>query len=266
MLDQTYILTEQSWEMVASGENLRLEKVERFRFERNTIHQAFCELRFPTLPEIDKDPPREFVKRIRHAFPHFQQGVGLKIGITDKGMEQVPQATHSFLSTDRNWTSWIRTSSLGLETRAYVDFEDFLSRVSVVLDAALPCLDTDFFTRVGLRYINVLPAEIGDLEGWINENLYGPLSPGPMAGAQHCFCDIRGTTDQGSYTFRYGLVSIEGEGRRYILDADFAEESVEWSSAIDCLKRLNETNYNLYSWAIGPRTVEYLGKAVKKGQ
>jgi uncharacterized protein (TIGR04255 family) len=249
--------------MATPGKNLSLEKVKRLRFERNTIRQAFCELRFPTLPEIANDPPRVFVKHIRHAFPHQEQGVGLKIGITDKGIEQIPQATHRFLSIDRSWTTWLRTSSFGVETKAYVHFEDFLSRLSKVLDAAQPCLDTDFFTRVGLRYINVLPAQMGDLEGWVNDRLLGPLGTGPMASAEHCWCEVRGTTELGSYTFRYGLVGIEEEGQRYVLDADFAAESVEWTDTIEYLHHFNELNYYLYWWAIGPRTKEYLGNTIE---
>lgn len=251
--------------MVVERKNLNLEKVKRLRFERNTIRQAFCELRFPTLPEIANDAPRAFVMQIRHDFPHYEQGMNLKIGITDKGMEQIPQATHRFLSIDRSWTTWLRTSSFGLETRDYVDFEDFLSRLSKILQAAQPCLDTGFFTRVGLRYINVLPAKVGDIVGWINDRLLGPLGDGPMVAAEHCWCEVRGTTELGSYTFQYGMVGIEGEGPRYVLDADFAAESVEWTDTVECLRRLNELNYHLYSWAIGPRTKNYLGSGTEKG-
>jgi uncharacterized protein (TIGR04255 family) len=145
--------------------------------------------------------------------------LSVKIGITDKGMEQVPQATHRFLSVDRPWKTWLRTSSFGVETTAYVDFEDFLARIGKVLDAAERCLDTDFFTRVGLRYINVLPAEIGDIEGWVNDGLVGPLADGPMHAAHHCWCEVRGTTEFGTYTFRYGIVGVEGEGQRYVMES-----------------------------------------------
>jgi len=243
---------------------LSLEKVPRVRFERNTIRQAFCELRFPTLPDLTNEAPRSFVMSIRRTFPQYEHGVGLKIGVTDKGMEQISQATHRFFSTDRARTTWLRASSFGVETRAYVDFEEFLSLVTQVMSGAQPCLDTDFFTRVGLRYINVLPAEHGDIDGWVNDVLLGPMKAGPMSGAERWSSEIRGSTDKGTYTFRYGLLGIEGEGQRYVLDADFAAESVEWSQALSYLRHFNELNYYLYSWSIGPRTREYLGRVIEK--
>jgi len=250
--------------MEGRGTHLELEKVPRRRFERNTIVQAFCELRFPTLPEIANDAPRDFVKLIRHAFPHYEHKLDVKLGVTDRGMEQIPQATHRFFSPSKLWTAWLRTSAVGIETRAYVDFESFVAQVGTVMAAAQPCLDTDFFTRVGLRYINVLPAAIGDLEGWVRDELVGPMKPGPMSDAGHYWCEVRGTTEIGTYTFRYGCVGVEGQGQRYVLDADFAAESVEWADAPGCIRRLNELNYYLYSWAIGPRTREFLGRATDK--
>ncbi len=251
---------------MTDGKNiLSLEKVERNRFERNTIHQAFCELRFPTLPDLANVVPRPLLKQISRDFPHHEENVGLKIGITDRDMEQVQHPAHMFFSVDRTWKTWIRTSSLGVETTAYVDFEDFLLRVRKILDSAQPSLDTDFFTRVGLRYINVLPAEIDDIGEWVNNSLVGPLANGPLNGAQRCWSEVRGATELGTYTFRYGLVGVEGTGQRYVMDADFAVESVEWANTLSYLRRLNELNYYLYSWAIGPRTRQYLGTATKKG-
>jgi uncharacterized protein (TIGR04255 family) len=213
---------------------------------------------------LANDAPRTFVMAIRRAFPHYERRMDLKLGITDKGMEQLPQATHRFLSPDRAWVTWLRTSSFGVETRAYIDFEDFLSRVTHVIDGAQPCLDTDFFTRLGLRYINVLPAKLGDIDGWINEALLGPMKTGPMSGADRWSSEVSGSTDIGIYSFRYGLFGIEGEGQRYVLDADFAAESVEWDNALSLLRHFNELNYYLYSWSIGPRTREYLGPFIEK--
>jgi uncharacterized protein (TIGR04255 family) len=251
---------------------LALDEVSRVRFERNTIRQAFRELRFPTLPDLANDAPRAFVMAIRRAFPHYERRMDLKMGITDKGMEQIPQATHRFVSNDRAWVTWLRTSSFGVETRAYTDFTDFLSRVAQVIDGAQPCLDTDFFTRLGLRYINVLPAEIGDIDGWVNDTLLGPMKFGPMTGANRWSSEVSGLTDTGTYSFRYGLLSVEGEGQRYVLDADFAAESVEWGDALSYLRHFNELNFYLYSWSIdfylyswsiGPRTRAYLGRVIE---
>jgi len=166
--------------MEVSDGILRLDPVKHERFRRNTIHQAFCELRFPSLPDIENDPPRDLVKRVRPTFPHHEHVVGANIGITDKGLEQVPQGTHRFLSRDRRWNAWLRKSSIGLETSSYTDFDGFISQVRSLLEAAQPSLDTDFFTRIGLRYVNLLPATPGDVQGWVNNQIVGPLRERPL--------------------------------------------------------------------------------------
>lgn len=239
---------------------LELPRASRTKFVRNTIKQAFCELRFPTLPDLDKEPPKQFVMAIRRLFPHYERGVGLTIGVTDRGVEQVPEASHQFLSQNRLWTAWLRNSSLGVETRGYADFHSFSGRVEQVLNAAKPCLDTDFFTRVGLRYVNVLPAARGDIRGWVNDALLGPLGLDMFQGSIRHLSETRGRTSEGDYSFRFGLVQVEGELEpKYVLDADFSAEAVEWGKTLALIERLNRLNFDMYAWAIGDRTREFLG-------
>jgi uncharacterized protein (TIGR04255 family) len=57
--------------------------------------------------------------------------------------------------------------------------------------------------RIGLRYINTIPIEDGDLNGWINPALVSILTEGPWA-LQKCDTEVRGYTNVGNYTFRHG--------------------------------------------------------------
>jgi uncharacterized protein (TIGR04255 family) len=168
--------------MIKNIRTLSLPQAERVRFERNTIRQVFCELRFPTLPDLENDLPRDFLKSIGKEYPVYEHGMGLKIGITDKGMEQIPQGTHRLHSRKRDRTAWVRSSSFGVETRDYLDFETFHTQIITVMDGLTPHLDTDFFTRVGLRYLNVFPTDPNDITDWVNEALLGPFATDVLGG------------------------------------------------------------------------------------
>jgi uncharacterized protein (TIGR04255 family) len=246
---------------------LNLPQAERVRFERNTIRQVFCELRFPTLPDLEKSLPRNFLKKIGKEYPGYEHGMGLKIGITDKGMEQIPQGTHRLHTRKRDRTIWVRTSSFGVETREYLDFETFHKQITTVMEGLTPCLDTDFFTRVGLRYLNIIPTDPGDINGWVNEVLLGPLATDVLGEVVQHWCETRGQTALGGYTLRHGVSGIEGEGRRYILDTDFFSEGVEVDDVSTHLLTFNDLNFALFNWAIGDKCREWLGSGTpKKGK
>lgn len=250
--------------MIKNIRTLSLPQAERVRFERNTIRQVFCELRFPTLPDLENDLPRDFLKSIGKEYPVYEHGMGLKIGITDKGMEQIPQGTHRLHSRKRDRTAWVRSSSFGVETRDYLDFETFHTQIITVMDGLTPHLDTDFFTRVGLRYLNVFPTDPNDITDWVNEALLGPFATDVLGAVVQYWCETRGQTELGGYTLRHGVAGIEGEGQRYILDTDFYSEGVESGDVATHLSTFNEMNFALYNWAIGEKCRKWLGKGTPK--
>jgi uncharacterized protein (TIGR04255 family) len=235
----------------------------RVRFERNTIRQTICQLRFPTLPEFETEAPTEFVHAIRKAFPSYVRGVNLQVGVSDGAIEQTPHVTHTFQSQPPGWSVALKTDYVALDTREYQDFEDFGARLSSVVNSLVPHLDTNYFTRVGLRYINVLPVAGNDIDGWVNPKLLGPLQEGVLGMVSH-WTEAGGPTPHGSYSFRYGTAKTEGERERYVLDMDFYKEAVKVAEVDPLLAEFNRMNYDLYRWSIGEKTVAHLGPATPK--
>ncbi|MGA0525557.1 TIGR04255 family protein, partial [Escherichia coli] len=62
-----------------------------------------------------------------------------------------------------------------LETARYGSFDEFEEQLQLVIAAAAATIDSDFFTRVGLRYVNVLPCQASSIDGWLNDQLAQPL-------------------------------------------------------------------------------------------
>src|SRR6267143_3147149 len=102
-----------------------------------------------------------------------------------------------FRSKDQKWTVALKSFSLALETSKYLDFEDFFGRFKDLLDKSREMIDSDFFTRVGLRYINTVPIEDGELSGWIRPDLVGLVTSGTLGSPEKYQSVIQGSTEYG---------------------------------------------------------------------
>lgn len=238
---------------------LTLPDVERAQFEKNFIKTAVCEFRFPALLEFETKPPVQLQKELRKDLPHYdrQQSVSLN----DPADREVK---HLFKSKKGDWIVSFRSSAIAIETSRYTHFEDFQQQVQLVLDKSKPLLDTDFFTRVGLRYINEVQIEDRKLDGWIREELIEPLVNGVYGTVDRFAQEVRGVTKNGKYSFRHGILGIEADRRDlYTIDFDFYNENVEVSAVLPLISEFNKESFRFFSWVIGPKVKERLGKTVQ---
>ncbi len=212
------------------SEDLRLLSIpheEAVRYEKNFLRTAVCELRFPILLELEEKPPVQLQRILRKKYPIFSIANTVSLG-------ENPSISSSkkfyFESKKGDWTVSFKSTSLSLETSKYTDFEEFVTRLKWVLESVGDFLDTNFFTRVGFRYINAVPLSGGTVEGWINPNLITALQEDVFGSVSLFQSEIRGLIDGGGYTFRHGLDSnnIEnGIPNVYMLDFDYFAETVE---------------------------------------
>lgn len=230
-------------------------------FEKNLIRLAVCELRFPTLLELETEMPVGFQKALRKEYPFYEPG--LDVAIQAAGAATT-QKRHGFKSRDKDWTVALRPSSLAIETTAYRTFEDLLGRVKGLLKASSGLIDSDFFTRVGLRYINIVPVGADAVVDWLNPDLVKPLEDGVLGDVDHFFQEIRGKCEGGTYTLRHGL-KLQNT-REYVVDFDFSQESVPVAETLKLLESFHSQGFGLFIWTLGDRARKYLGKAKAKGE
>jgi uncharacterized protein (TIGR04255 family) len=236
---------------------LTLPSVERVRFEKNFIKTAVCELRFPALLELETNPPVQLQKALKKDFPHYerQQSVGLT------NLEK--EVRHLLRSRKGDWLVSIKSSSIALETNHYSHFEEFSAQLEILIDKSKPFLDTDFFTRVGLRYINEIQIENGKIEGWIRDELIAPVVRGVYEAVDRFLQEVRGKTSSGKYTFRHGIAGLEENKRDlYTIDYDFYNENVEIDAVIPLVSEFNHESFEFFLWAIGPKVRASMGKSI----
>lgn len=258
---------------------LKPPEVQRVRYQRNLIKTAVCELRFPTLLELEARPPVQFQKKLRKAYPFYQSQI---IDLSG-GDEVAREHRYLFRSKDQHWTVSVKSFALSIETSKYLDFEDFFSRFKQVFASATGMIDADFFTRIGLRYINTIPLQDGIVEGWVRAELVAPLTSGVLGEATKFAGIIQGEMENGHYSIRHGMkddperalsndnITRHEEAakrgpmtsqvtRTYQLDFDYYSENVEMDAVESYIEQFNRTNFALFNWCIGDKARKLLGE------
>jgi uncharacterized protein (TIGR04255 family) len=239
-----------------ASKGLNVPHVESVTYSRNFLKTAVCELRFPTVFELEEPrPPVSFWKAIKHDFPQHDLLNNINVGPATVAQGRV----HQFRSRKALWTVTLRASAITVETQQYVSFELFRKQVSVVLKAAEGIIDSDMFTRVGLRYINVIPLR-RDLpfSQIINQELILPLARGVFGAPEEYWQSVRGTVESGKYLFQHGLSTDPNNTIGYALDFDFSAEEVLVSDVMRKLESLHSAQVDFFHWSLGPATREAL--------
>ena len=154
----------------------------------------------------------------------------------------------------------MRANAVSLETSHYDSFPEFRERLELILEASEKTIDSDIFTRVGLRYINAVTFSGEDIATWITPALVGVLSDPAYGDVRECFQRVSRVTAYGGYLFQHGLEQSAAEKRSYILDYDFFREEVSVSEAIDVVDKLHQEEFSMFSKALEKPAKEYLGR------
>lgn len=239
---------------------LRSENVDRYK--RNFLRQAVCEFRFPTLMELGEPrPPASFVTALRKEYPHLELANEVTLGIA--GGPSGSNNTHIFRSTKLTWTVSLKQSTLSIETTAYTDYAHMKERVLRVVDAASKIIDSDFFTRVGLRYVNVIDSDADPTNGWVNPVLVAPIRSGHFAGIQEYAGKFQLMAPDGGCLLQHGIRLKQPHLREavqpeYVLDIDTFRNEVALSDTGAVLDAMHAQAFDFFDWAIGPKAREYL--------
>lgn len=158
---------------------LRLAGPERVVFERPPVVLTVFQVRFSDIPEVvDQDYIEPFRHAIQDGYPSFtpvkQLGMQFDLGLGEPRRLETVQ--WRFTDESENWTVVLARDFLTLETRRYEHFQDFLSRLRLLLDSLVEHLHPKVGTRLGLRYINEIRVGGESLSSVIRRELLGPLS------------------------------------------------------------------------------------------
>lgn len=237
------------------------------RYKRNYLRQAVCELRFPTLMELGAArPPEQFVTALRKDYPYLelQNEVTFALGSVSSGSN----STHVFRSAKQNWTVSLKESAVSIETTAYTEYAQMREKVLRVVDAAIKVIDSDFFTRVGLRYINVIDGAEDPRNGWVNPQLVAPIVGSNFTGIGDYAGKMQLVAGDGGCLLQHGLkisrqqkeVPIHPE---YLLDVDIYRNEVAGGDVAAALDVMHSQAFDIFDWSLGEKAREHLSTTKK---
>lgn len=238
----------------------------RGQYRRNFLQQTVCELRFPTLMGLaDSRPPEKFANALRKAYPIY--GVVSEVTVNIGTPQHAASLAHQFKTANGHWAVSLKSSVLSLETTRYTSFEELLSRLNMVLEAALPVIDSDFFTRVGLRYINLVKTNGDQMTDWVNEQLTHPLGGQLFTGVAEYSGRLQLVAPDGGMLLQHGLAQKQavalapgepGPMPDYLIDIDVFRNEVAASDVPLALQRGHDQVFTLFDWALGPLAKAHL--------
>ena len=251
---------------------------ERVLYDRNPLAEVICQLRFPPILRIDSDVA-DFQEAIRGEYPLYAEeqvsvpGVPPEIAEMIKGAMPGPKPAKKFGSADGRWTVALTREFVALQTSDYVRWEEFRGRLRAVLDTTERIFRPAFYTRVGLRYRDVIRRSrlaLDPTTPW--SQLLKPHIAGELATeigshvTELTHVSLIRLAGGGSVRIRHGLSKPEGqEEQSYSIDTDFfTVDRTELPNANDRLDYFNQQAARLFRWciadqlhrAMGPRRIE----------
>lgn len=248
--------------MTDSIKSLNLPDVKPVQYERNFIDIVVCELKFPIILDWENKPPASIQKELRKDYPHHNK-IQLIDPLTQPG-ESEKRLSLQLHSKNRRWTVAIKSDSILLQTKSYLNFEEFSGKLQKVINVVKDKIDSDFFTRVGLRYINVINFTPDEFEELINRNLVAPILDNVYGTVSESYQRVTGITEHGLFNFRHGIYPNDTSDQNYLLDFDYFKEGVEIKDTLELVKKFHEYNFKFFHWTLGKTALEKLGKATLK--
>jgi uncharacterized protein (TIGR04255 family) len=243
---------------------------QRVIYGKNPLSQVICQLRFPPILRIETELPSAFQESIRKEYPLFREAQPLNLPflpdigkILPAGVNIKSARQYEFLSADQIWKLSLSKDSIALGCSDYKRWEEFRGRFMEPFEALCKVYGPSFFSRTGLRYVNLIQRSRLGLKdvGWkeliqpyIAPEMDTPIS-NELDDTEHVLLvRLNGTSRVRIY---HGIAKIADANQNeegYLIDNDFfTEQRVEVKDAIPKLDSFNRSSGDLFRWCIADR-------------
>jgi len=249
-------------------------------YQNNPLDHVICQLRFPPILKIDAQAPFEFQDVIRRDYPLYNMskegqpdlpfGVSGQLPSGAMGMPAADKMNYQFYTEDETWSVNLASNYIALSTRAYPHWQVFRDHLDLPLRVLTEIYHPAFFSRAGLRYVNVIRRSKLGLQnqpwaGLIQPHIAGILANDGLAveAVQKNLAteELRIGSGQTLVRLVHGLASDNHSGEQvYLIDLDFfSDDRLEIASTFTRLDEFNHQAWKLFNWCITARLREALG-------
>jgi len=251
-------------------------EVKRVIYKKNPLDQVVCQLRFPPILKIDSEVPADFQDRLRSDYPNLSEASLFNVQVP-KGVDassiplefvkQMVQSSgnknYEFSSEDGQWKVNLTRSFIALTANKYKRWEEFRDKLVGLLGKLVDIYSPAYYTRIGLRYIDVIRRSVLGLSDINWNDLLTPYILGVM-GSPDVGNDVQ--SHESSYEINLSdeksivrmitkLVKAANDSEEcFMIDSDFYNSNkIEISAAIEKLDYFNSRATRLIQWCITDR-------------
>lgn len=258
-------------------DDLPFNEFPRILYDKNPLDFVICQLRFPPILRIETELPSGFQESVRSKFPLFNDArppAGLVGGLPQELSSllgamlptSIPR-TYEFASTDSVWQITLTRESLALTCRKYRRWEEFRTMLTAPFSALLEHYAPAFFSRIGLRYRDVIcRSDLGLSNVPWNELLrpelagefHSPLAANIKLASHQLVLSLSGGAAQ--VLIQHGIAPRQDQEICYYIDNDFSiEQRRETDNAIETLDYFSKQSWRLFRGCIGDRLHNAMG-------
>jgi uncharacterized protein (TIGR04255 family) len=257
----------------------------RVIYAEHTLSQVVCQLNFPPILAIGAQPPVVLQDRLREDYPLYEtNSVGgplqmpdappaLSAILTQLPLGQPQTTQHRFTTADGTRSITVGPRLLAIEETQYTEWDALRAEIESARAALEAVYRPAFYTRIGLRYQDVLDRALLDADApWAD--LITPVFLGLLGAEddeiQNAVREIGSLVllhldgaPEAFVRINHGLIEPEDDAGRqlYVIDADyFTQERKEGSEVRGLLDYFNHEAGCLFRWAVTPALRDALGR------
>lgn len=255
-------------------------ETKRVVFQKNPLAEVICQLQFPSILQIASEDPVNFQNKSRAAYPLYDRESG-ELPIREPLPKEFStiirefqiighhgSPVHKFTTADSARFISLSPDFLAVTDRNYRRWEDFSTEVMSARAAFEEIYQPAFYTRVGLRYRDIIDkAQLGlknePWESLINDSLISLLGAKEIGKRVHQISTTAllkiDEVDGGFLSLRHGLIRRPDSREAYRIDTDFyTDERRNGKDVTATLNVFNQLAGNLFRWAATSRLKEAL--------
>ena len=234
-----------------------------------------CQISFDDLGEVTRADAQEIQKSLGRSLWPTLKAADLITGVlAPTGITQQParRAWQLQSSTD-SYSVGLRPDNVSLETQNYEGWKEFRVQLEALIKAVEDIFSPSRMLRLGVRYINQLTLEDGQLIGpdIITERLLGILlderfGPSVSATEQTVLLDVDETAGI-KCILRHGLYPRGDGPRSYLLDIDINQDGTTQAAGgfgakkiLESAERLHDTAWDIFCASLADKHFESLAQ------
>lgn len=255
---------------------MKFPEVERVIYANNPLVEVVCQCMFPRILAIDEGIPATFQQKLGASYPFVEtrEVVSFSMNVPNE-LTPAKRIQYLFSTEDRRFTIALGSEFIAISTADYKQWSEFVQHVEAAFTALADSYAVPIFTRIGLRYIDVVSREKLGLGDYLWKDLFRRSALG-LFGEDEIKGDalLESTSLTALSLDDVGKAQIrttfsrpsEGGDLTFTIDSDFFEEHPVKGTddAIGILSSFNKEAGRAFRWFISDQLHDALGPVVPR--